>query len=79
MFTTEKMHNRIVKAKEREITELREENLAVHEENKDLRFENEEQTNLINNIIRELYSNIKTDQQKIAKLKELVDDYQSIN
>lgn len=60
-------------------SELTQENLAVHEENKDLRFENEEQKDLINNIIKELYSNVKTDEQKISKLKELISDYQSEN
>lgn len=37
------------------------------------------QKNLINEFIKELYSNIKTDKQKTDKLKELVDDYQSLN
>lgn len=59
------------------IEELKQENLAVHEENKDLRFEIEEQNDLTNSIIKELYSSIKTDKQKIDKLKELVSDYQS--
>lgn len=68
-----------LKNAENKVKELTRENLAVHEENKDLRSENEEQTFLINNFIRELYSNLKTDEQKIIKLKELVDDYQSIN
>ena len=64
---------------EQKVYELTEENLAVHEENKDLRFENDEQKDLINNIIKELYSNLKTDEQKVIKLKELVSDYQSLN
>lgn len=37
------------------------------------------QENFINYITRELYSNIKTDKQKVDKLKELVSDYQSLN
>lgn len=37
------------------------------------------QNNLINGIIKELYSNVKTDKQKVDKLKELVSDYQSLN
>lgn len=57
--------------------ELKEENIAVHNENKDLRFENEEQSDLINSIIKELYSTIKTNEQKTDKIKELVSDYQS--
>lgn len=32
---------------------------------------------LINEFVKELYSNLKTDKQKIDKLKELVNDYQS--
>ncbi len=60
-------------------SELTQENLVVHGENKYLRFENEEQKDLINNIIKELYSNVKTDEQKISKLKELISDWQSQN
>ncbi len=37
------------------------------------------QDNLINNMIKELYSNVKTDKQKIDKLKELVSDWKSLN
>ena len=37
------------------------------------------QSNLFNSVIKELYSNVKTDKQKIDKLKELVSDYQSLN
>lgn len=59
------------------IEELKQENLAVHNENKDLRFEIEEQNDLTNSIIKELYSSIKTDKQKVDKIKELVSDYQS--
>ena len=40
---------------------------------------NTKQSNLINDITKELYSNIKTDKQKVDKLKELVSDYQSLN
>lgn len=68
-----------LKNAEKKIEELTQENLAVHEENKDLRFENEEQKDLINSFIKELYSNVKTDEQKISKLKELISDYQSQN
>ncbi|MCI8617546.1 MAG: hypothetical protein HFJ60_04805 [Clostridia bacterium] len=60
-------------------SELTQENLVVHGENKYLRFENEEQKDLINNIIKELYSNVKTDEQKISKLKELISDRKSEN
>lgn len=58
-------------------TALKQENIAVHNENKDLRFEIEEQNDLINSIIKELYSTIKTNEQKTDKIKELVSDYQS--
>lgn len=37
------------------------------------------QNDLINKFIKELYSNIKGDKQKVSKLKELVRDYQSLN
>lgn len=58
-------------------TTLKQENIAVHNENKDLRFEIEEENDLTNSIIKELYSSIKTDKQKVDKIKELVSDYQS--
>ena len=32
-----------------------------------------------NDDIKELYSNVKTDTQKVTKLKELISDYQSTN
>ncbi len=35
------------------------------------------QENLINAFVKELYSNIKTDAQKVEKMKELVREYQS--
>ena len=60
--------------------ELTEENLAVHEENKDLRFENEEQKELINRITRIATANAYNNEKVIlSKIKELVNDYQSIN
>ena len=60
--------------------ELTEENLAVHEENKDLRFENEEQKELINRITRVATANAYNNEKVIlSKIKELVNDYQSIN
>lgn len=52
---------------------------TLYEENKDLRCESQELRLLFHHIIKELYSNIKTDEQKIRKIKELVSDYQSIN
>ncbi len=60
--------------------ELTEENLAVHEENKDLRFENEEQKELIGRITRIATANSYNNEKAIlSKIKELVNDYQSIN
>ncbi len=41
--------------------------------------QNNKTTELVCNIIKALYCNIKTDTQKIEKLKELVNDYQSNN
>lgn len=63
----------------KEYRELKEENIAVHNENKDLRFEIESKNDLINEFVKELYSSIKTDKQIVDKLKELVSDYQSLN
>ena len=60
--------------------ELTEENLAVNEENKDLRFENEEQKELIDRITRVATANAYNNEKVIlSKIKELVNDYQSIN
>ena len=61
-------------------TKLKEENLVVHNENKDLRFENEEQKELIERISK-LVSCNKYNNEKVIldKMKELVEDYQSNN
>ncbi len=60
--------------------ELTEENLAVNEENKDLRLENEEQKELIDRITRVATANAYNNEKVIlSKIKELVNDYQSIN
>lgn len=60
--------------------ELTKENIAVHEENKELRFENEEQADLIKRISN-LVSLNKYNNEKVFlnKIKELVSDYQSLN
>ncbi len=60
----------------KQLKELRLE--AVRNSTKILKV-NTKQSNLINDITKELYSNIKTDKQKVDKLKELVSDYQSLN
>lgn len=58
----------------------KQENLALHEENKDLRFENEEQREFITRIDRLVNSNKYNNEKAIlSKLKELVSDYQSLN
>lgn len=60
--------------------ELKEENLAVNEKNKDLRFENEEQKELIDRITRVATANTYNNEKVIlSKIKELVNDHQSIN
>lgn len=62
------------KNQEKEIKELNAENLMLYEENKYLRVKIEDKKDLTNSIIRELYSNLKTDKQKIEKLKELISE-----
>ena len=58
----------------------KQENLALYEENKDLRFENEEQKDFISRIDRLVNSNKYNNEKAIlSKLKELVSDYQSLN
>lgn len=60
--------------------ELTNENLVVHEENKDLRFENEEQKELIDRITKIATANSYNNEKAIlGKIKELISDYQSQN
>lgn len=60
--------------------ELTNENLAVHEENKDLRFENEEQRELIDRIKKLATSNTYNNEKVIlGKIKELILDFDSQN
>ncbi len=59
--------------------QLKEIRLEVVKENTKIHKSYTKQSNLINSIIKELYSSIKTDKQKVDKIKELVDDYQSLN
>ena len=60
--------------------ELSNENIAVHEENKDLRFENEEQGELIDRIKRIATSNAYNNEKTIlGKIKELISDSESEN
>ena len=60
--------------------ELTNENLAVHEENKDLRFENDEQEELIDRIKRIATSNAYNNEKAIlCKIKELISDAENQN
>jgi cell division protein FtsB len=60
--------------------ELSNENIAVYEENKDLRFENEEQRELIDRIKRIATSNAYNNEKAIlGKIKELISDFDSQN
>ena len=60
--------------------ELSNENIAVYEENKDLRFENEEQRELIDRIKRIATSNAYNNEKAIlSKIKELISDSESEN
>lgn len=60
--------------------ELSNENIAVYGENKDLRFENEEQGELIDRIKRIATSNAYNNEKAIlGKIKELISDSESQN
>lgn len=60
--------------------ELSNENIAVYEENKELRFENEEQRELINRIKLIATSNAYNNEKAILnKIKELISDSESEN
>ena len=64
----------------RQVRDLNKENLAVHNENKDLRFENEEQKELIERISKLASCNKYNNEKAILdKIEELVEDYQSNN
>lgn len=62
------------------IKDMEEQAKALHEENKDLRFENEEQLDLIKRIDKLVNSNKYNNEKAIIdKIKELVSDCKSIN
>lgn len=65
---------------ENKVEQLAEENKALYEENKDLRFEKEEFRELLTEIADRAFS-YPLDSEKIVlnKIKELVRDYQSQN
>ena len=71
----EKVENRNILIKDKE-----EQAKALYEENKDLRFENEEQLDLIKRIDESVNSNKYNNEKAVLnKIKELVRDYRSIN
>lgn len=74
-----KLENELKNAKHNNVILIKE-NLTIKEENKDLRFENEEQLDLIKRIDESVNSNKYNNEKAILdKIKELVRDYQSIN
>lgn len=80
--TERKVENRniLIADLQKKNEKLSNENIAVHEENKDLRFENEEQGELIDRIKRIATSNAYNNEKAIlSKIKELISDYQSQN
>ena len=83
MFISKKLHNKMIKAKENDIDDLKnevEDTKKLKQENADLRFENEEQRAFIDRIERLVNSNkYNNEKAALSKIKELVRDYQSIN
>lgn len=74
-----KLENELENAKHNNVILIKE-NLTIKEENKDLRFENEEQSDLIKRIENLIDSNKYNNEKAILdRIKELVRDYQSIN
>lgn len=64
----------------RQVRDLSEENNYLHKENKDLRYENEEQEDILKEINSLTTSNTYNNEKIILnKIKELVHDYQSGN
>ena len=60
--------------------ELSNDNIAVHGESKELRFENDEQKELIDRITKIATANSYNNEKAIlGKIKELISDYQSQN
>lgn len=72
--------NTLIANLQKKIELQKKENLALYNENKDLRFENEEQKDFIDRLDRLINSNKYNNEKSILnKTKELVHDYQSIN
>ena len=69
-----------LKNAEKEVSELTKENKALYEENKDLRFEIDELTDFFTRVTKLVNSNKYNNEKAVFnKIKELVNDYQSIN
>lgn len=68
-----------LKRAEREIKELKQIRLQEVRNNTKILKQNNKKTELINKIIKELYSNVKTNEQKVRKIKELISDHESQN
>lgn len=74
-----KLENELENARHNNVILIKE-NLTIKEENKDLKFENEEQLDLIKRIDKLVDSNKYNNEKAVlGKIKELVRDYQSIN
>ena len=75
-----KARTKSLRKAEQKVDELNSENKAVHEENKELRFENEELKDTLKEIYKLTICNKYNNEKSIFnKIKELVDDHQSIN
>lgn len=62
------------------IADMKRENTALYEENKELRFENEEQRDVLTRIAKLVNANKYNNEKAVLdKVKELARDYQSIN
>lgn len=65
---------------ERKVEELVKENTALYEENKDLRFENEEQRAFIKRIDKIVsFNKYNNEKAVLNKIKELISDFDSQN
>lgn len=87
MFIRKSLHNKIVEAKEAEITELKTENKELKEirllevrNNTKILQQNNKKTEFLNRITDLITSNKYNNEKAVLnKIKELVSDYQSLN
>lgn len=83
MFITKKLHNKMIKAKENEIDNLKnkvEDTKKLKQENADLRFEIDELTDFFARVTKLVNSNKYNNEKAVFnKIKELISDYQSQN